>query len=40
MTDCVFCGIVARTQPADVVGTTQHTVAFRDVNPRGATTSS
>jgi histidine triad (HIT) family protein len=37
MTDCVFCGIVAGTQPADIVGTTQHTVAFRDINPTAPT---
>lgn len=33
MSDCLFCGIVAGTQPADVVQTTGHTVAFRDINP-------
>lgn len=33
MTGCVFCNIVAGTQPADVVHDTGHTVAFRDINP-------
>ncbi len=32
-TDCLFCGIVAGDVPADVVMTTDSSVAFRDVNP-------
>jgi histidine triad (HIT) family protein len=33
MTDCLFCGIVAGTVPADVVHATDTTVAFRDIEP-------
>ena len=33
MTDCLFCGIVARTIPADIVHETERTVAFRDISP-------
>jgi histidine triad (HIT) family protein len=32
--DCLFCRIVAGEIPADVVHRTDHTVAFRDVNPQ------
>ncbi len=32
--DCVFCRIVAGDVPASVVLTTDHTVAFRDINPQ------
>jgi len=31
--DCLFCKIVAGEIPGDVVLTTDHVVAFRDVNP-------
>jgi histidine triad (HIT) family protein len=31
---CVFCGIVAGDVPADIVLSTDHTVAFRDLNPQ------
>ena len=31
---CLFCGIVAGEVPADVVHRTDHTVAFRDINPQ------
>ena len=31
--DCVFCAIVARDLPADVVGETEGALAFRDINP-------
>jgi histidine triad (HIT) family protein len=31
--DCLFCGIVAGDIPADIVHTTERTVAFRDLNP-------
>lgn len=35
MTDsCLFCGIVAGEEPAEVVGETDEIVAFRDQNPR------
>lgn len=33
MTDCLFCRIVEGDQTADVVRTTERTVAFRDINP-------
>jgi histidine triad (HIT) family protein len=35
--DCIFCKIVAGDVPADVVHTTERTVAFRDVNPQAPT---
>jgi histidine triad (HIT) family protein len=35
--DCLFCRIVAGDVPADVVHTTERTVAFRDVNPQAPT---
>jgi histidine triad (HIT) family protein len=31
---CLFCSIVAGEVPAEVVHTTERTVAFRDVNPQ------
>ena len=37
MADCLFCKIVAGEVPADVVHTTERTVAFRDVNPQAPT---
>ncbi|HEY1465611.1 MAG TPA: HIT domain-containing protein [Acidimicrobiales bacterium] len=33
MPGCLFCGIVAGDVPADIVHTTERTVAFRDLNP-------
>lgn len=30
---CLFCDIVAGTQTSDVVLSTDHSVAFRDINP-------
>jgi histidine triad (HIT) family protein len=33
MDDCLFCGIVAGTVPADIVHETERTVAFRDLAP-------
>jgi histidine triad (HIT) family protein len=33
MSDCIFCGIIAGEMPADIVHTTERTVAFRDINP-------
>jgi histidine triad (HIT) family protein len=33
MSDCVFCRIVAGTEPADVVYEDERVVAFMDVNP-------
>jgi histidine triad (HIT) family protein len=35
--DCVFCGIVAGTIPADVVHRTERSVAFRDLSPEAPT---
>jgi histidine triad (HIT) family protein len=32
--DCIFCGIVAGTVPADIVLRTDHAVAFRDLHPQ------
>lgn len=32
--DCVFCRIVAGDLPADIVHETEHTVAFRDLQPQ------
>ncbi len=37
MSDCLFCGIVAGDIPADVVHTTERTVAFRDLDPQAPT---
>jgi histidine triad (HIT) family protein len=33
MTDCVFCGIVAGTEPAEVVAEDAQTVTFMDIQP-------
>ena len=33
MNDCLFCGIVAGTVPAEIVHETDRTVAFQDINP-------
>lgn len=35
--DCLFCRIVAGEIPAEVVAETEHTVAFRDINPQAPT---
>ena len=35
--DCLFCKIVAGEIPADVVLSTDTTLAFRDVNPKAPT---
>jgi len=32
--DCVFCKIVAGDIPAEVLGRTEHAIAFRDLNPQ------
>jgi len=37
VSDCVFCRIVSGELPADVVTTTDRTVAFRDLNPQAPT---
>ena len=34
---CIFCKIVDREIPADIVHETDHVVAFRDVNPQAPT---
>ncbi len=35
--DCLFCSIVAGDVPAEIVGRTEHTVAFRDISPQAPT---
>jgi histidine triad (HIT) family protein len=35
--DCLFCRIVAGEIPAEIVAETDHTVAFRDINPQAPT---
>lgn len=35
--DCPFCRIVAGTVPADVVGRTERSLAFRDIDPKAPT---
>lgn len=37
VSDCLFCKIVAGEIPAEVVHTTERTVAFRDLNPQADT---
>ena len=37
MTDCLFCRMVAREIPTDVVHETDRTFAFRDINPQAPT---
>jgi histidine triad (HIT) family protein len=32
--DCLFCKIVAGKVPADVVGTSARSIAFRDIDPQ------
>lgn len=32
--DCVFCKIVAGEIPAQLVGQSEHAIAFRDISPR------
>jgi histidine triad (HIT) family protein len=32
--NCVFCEIIARQRPSDIVYEDEHVVAFRDVNPQ------
>ena len=33
MSTCVFCGIVAGAVPSEQVGTSDHSIAFRDLGP-------
>ena len=35
--ECLFCKIVSGDVPADIVHSTEHTVAFRDLNPQAPT---
>jgi histidine triad (HIT) family protein len=35
--DCLFCKIVARDIPADLVAESSRTLAFRDINPQAPT---
>lgn len=35
--DCLFCQIVAGSIPADVVRSTDDTIAFRDIDPQAPT---
>ena len=37
MTDCLFCRIVNKEIPADIVAETEHVLAFRDINPQAPT---
>jgi Diadenosine tetraphosphate (Ap4A) hydrolase and other HIT family hydrolases len=37
VTDCLFCKIVAKEIPADVVLETDRALAFRDINPQAPT---
>ena len=32
--DCIFCTIVAGEIPADVIGRSEHAIAFKDLNPQ------
>ncbi|MDF5754118.1 histidine triad nucleotide-binding protein [Spongiactinospora sp. TRM90649] len=36
-TDCLFCKIVAKEIPAEIVHETARTLAFRDINPQAPT---
>lgn len=35
--DCLFCGVVAGSVPADLVARGERAVAFRDINPQAPT---
>ncbi|HET9732703.1 MAG TPA: histidine triad nucleotide-binding protein [Acidimicrobiales bacterium] len=37
MSDCLFCRIVAGDVPSSEVASTEHTYAFRDINPAAPT---
>ena len=37
MTECLFCRIVSGEIPAEVVATSEHALAFRDINPTAPT---
>jgi histidine triad (HIT) family protein len=34
MADCIFCGIASGEVPARVVASTDHVLAFEDINPK------
>jgi histidine triad (HIT) family protein len=34
MSNCLFCSIIAGDIPADVVARTEHSLAFRDIDPQ------
>jgi histidine triad (HIT) family protein len=35
--DCLFCSIAAGDVPAEIVAETDHSIAFKDVNPQAPT---
>ena len=37
MSDCLFCSILAGDIPADVVATSERSLAFRDIDPQAPT---
>ncbi|WP_444678329.1 histidine triad nucleotide-binding protein [Halomonas sp. E19] len=37
MQDCLFCKIIQRQIPADIVYEDEHVLAFRDINPQAPT---
>ena len=37
MEDCLFCRIATKEQDADIVHSSDHIVAFRDINPQAPT---
>jgi histidine triad (HIT) family protein len=37
VSDCIFCRIVDDDLPAEIVSSTERTVAFRDLNPQAPT---
>ncbi len=37
MSDCLFCRIVAKEIPANIVAETEHCLAFRDISPQAPT---
>ena len=37
MTDCLFCRIINRTVPAEIVGEADDLLAFKDINPQAPT---
>ena len=35
--DCLFCKIIAGDIPAEIVSESEHTIAFKDINPEAPT---